>query len=37
MKEAIDLTKRFLKTHGEEWDIECEVRPSDWLEFCAQA
>jgi len=26
MEAAIELTKRFLKVHGEEWDIECEVR-----------
>jgi hypothetical protein len=26
MHEAIELTKRFLKIHGDEWDIECEVR-----------
>ena len=25
-QQAIELTKRFLKIHGEEWDIECEVR-----------
>ena len=25
-EEAIELTKRFLKVHGDEWDIECEVR-----------
>ena len=24
--EAIELTRRFLKVHGTEWDIECEVR-----------
>ncbi|HYL24361.1 MAG TPA: YciI family protein [Burkholderiales bacterium] len=24
--EAIELTERFLKIHGDEWDIECEVR-----------
>jgi hypothetical protein len=24
--EAIELTKRFLKVHGDEWNIECEVR-----------
>ena len=24
--EAIELTRRFLKVHGDEWDIECEVR-----------
>ena len=27
--EAIELTKRFLKIHGDEWDIECEVRQLD--------
>ena len=26
MKEAIELTKRFLRVHGDEWNIECEVR-----------
>jgi hypothetical protein len=26
MQEAIELTKRFLRVHGDEWDIECEVR-----------
>jgi hypothetical protein len=26
MKEAIELTQRFLRVHGDEWDIECEVR-----------
>lgn len=26
MKEAIELTKRFLRVHGDEWDVECEVR-----------
>ena len=25
-EEAIDWTSRFLKIHGEEWEIECEVR-----------
>jgi hypothetical protein len=25
-KEAIELTKRFLRVHGDEWDVECEVR-----------
>src|SRR5438874_3672046 len=28
-EEAIALTQRFLKIHGEEWDIECEVRQLD--------
>ena len=27
--EAIELTQRFLKVHGDEWDIECEVRQLD--------
>lgn len=26
MAQAIELTKRFLALHGEEWDLECEVR-----------
>ena len=33
MPEAIELTKRFLRVHGDEWDIECEVRPLDGPEF----
>jgi hypothetical protein len=37
MKEAIELTKRFLAVHGDEWDIECEVRPLDGPEFGAAA
>ena len=27
MKEALEMTKRFLAVHGDEWDVECEVRP----------
>lgn len=30
---AVELTKRFLEVHGEEWDLECEVRPLDGGEF----
>lgn len=26
---AIALTRRFLEVHGDEWDIECEVRQLD--------
>jgi len=26
MDEAVALTKRFLAVHGDEWDLECEVR-----------
>jgi hypothetical protein len=31
--EAIELTRRFLKVHGDDWDIECEVRQLDGPEF----
>ena len=35
-QEAIELTQRFLKVHGDDWDIECEVRQLDGPEFgCA--
>ncbi|HUL63576.1 MAG TPA: YciI family protein [Burkholderiaceae bacterium] len=37
MKEAIELTNRFLRVHGDEWDIECEVRQLDGPEFGAEA
>lgn len=37
MEQALELTKRFLAVHGEEWDIECEVRQLDGPEFCAEA
>lgn len=33
MDEAIDLTKRFLAIHADEYDLECEVRPFDGDEF----
>jgi hypothetical protein len=33
MAEAIGLTQRFLRVHGSEWDIECEVRQLDGPEF----
>jgi hypothetical protein len=26
MAQAIELTERFLAVHGDEWDVECEVR-----------
>ncbi len=26
MAEAMEITKRFLAVHGDEWDVECEVR-----------
>jgi hypothetical protein len=31
--EALALTKRFLEIHGDEWNVECEVRPFDGPEF----
>jgi hypothetical protein len=35
-EEAVELTRRFLKVHGSDWDIECEVRQLDGPEFgCA--
>jgi hypothetical protein len=27
MAKALEITKRFLAIHGNEWDVECEVRP----------
>ena len=27
--EAIEHTRRFMALHGDEWDIECELRPLD--------
>jgi len=35
--EAIELTRRFLKVHGNDWDIECEVRQLDGPEFGREA
>jgi hypothetical protein len=37
MKGAVELTKRFLRVHGDEWSIECEVRQLDGPEFGAGA
>jgi hypothetical protein len=39
MAHAIELTKRFLALHGDEWDIECEVRQIEGpdSEHCAAA
>ena len=33
LQEAIELTKRFLEVHGDEWNVECEVRALDGQEF----
>lgn len=32
-EEAVALTRRFLDVHGDEFDLECEVRPLDGGEF----
>jgi hypothetical protein len=29
MKAAVELTKRFLRVHGDDWNLECEVRQLD--------
>ena len=34
--EAVELTRRFLKVHGADWDIECEVRQLDGPEMGCQ-
>jgi hypothetical protein len=36
MKEALEITRRFLAIHGEEWNLECEVRALDGPEFGAR-
>ncbi len=35
--EAIELTRRFVQLHGDEWDLECEVRQLDGPELGAEA
>ncbi len=35
MAVALELTKRFLRVHGDEWNVECEVRALDGPEFGA--
>jgi hypothetical protein len=37
MQEAVELTRRFLKVHGDTWDIECEVRQLEGPEFGTEA
>ncbi|HEU0202628.1 MAG TPA: YciI family protein [Burkholderiaceae bacterium] len=37
MAEAVELTKRFLRVHGNEWDIDCEVRQLDGPDCAAEA
>ena len=36
-EEAVELVKRFLKIHGDEWDVECELRQLDGPEFGGEA
>lgn len=36
-EEAIELTKRFLAVHGDQWNLECEVRQLDGPEMGAEA
>jgi hypothetical protein len=35
MEEALELTRRFLAVHGDEWNVECEVRQLEWHPDCA--
>ena len=37
MDAAIELTRRFLRIHGDAWEIECEVRQLDGPEFGSEA
>ena len=37
MQAAIELTERFLRVHGDAWEIECEVRQLDGPEFGAES
>ena len=37
MQHAIEITERFLAIHGEEWNLECEVRQLDGPEYGARA
>ena len=37
MKEALEITRRFLAIHGDEWNVECEVRALDGPEFGSRA
>ena len=34
--EAVELTRRFLKVHGTDWDVECEVREFDGPDFACK-
>jgi hypothetical protein len=34
MAEALKYTERFLRIHGDEWNVECELRQMDGPEGC---
>jgi len=36
-QEALELTRRFLKVHGDTWEIECEVRQLEGPDFGTEA
>ena len=36
MADALVLTRRFLEIHGDEWNLECEVRQIEGTEFGAE-
>ena len=36
MQEAIELATRFLRIHGDGWEIECEVRQLEGPDFGAE-
>ena len=36
MDEALELARRFLAVHGDEWNVECEIRQLDGPEFGAK-
>jgi hypothetical protein len=37
LQKAVELTKRFLRIHGDEWDVECELRQMEGPDFDAKA
>jgi len=32
-EEAVEVTRRFLRVHGADWNVECEIRQLDGPEF----
>lgn len=37
LEAAVALTKRFLRVHGDEWELECEVRQLEGPDFGAES